>query len=106
MAMDVTGISNINEFYTDHYIVSILENDLKDLFAKWVAAEKEKGVKCPYERLRAMGKDYFRLVAELEKLKTPALILKKQEFFIASLLEILGYEFRCEQKALDDPDEL
>jgi hypothetical protein len=35
MAMDLTGISNVNEFYTDHYLASILENDLKDLFRQW-----------------------------------------------------------------------
>ena len=30
MAMNLTGISNVNEFYTDHYLAAILENDLKE----------------------------------------------------------------------------
>ena len=33
MAMDITGITNENEFYTHHYLSAILENDLKDIFS-------------------------------------------------------------------------
>ncbi len=34
MAIDFTGITNKNEFYTHHYLNAIPEEDLKDLF-KW-----------------------------------------------------------------------
>ena len=38
MAIDLTGISNENEFYTQHYLSAILEADLKQLFERWAAA--------------------------------------------------------------------
>ena len=34
MAIDLTGISNDNEFYTHHYLSAILEGDIKDVLAK------------------------------------------------------------------------
>jgi len=54
MAIDLTGISNVNEFYTDHYLAAILENDLKDLFKAWATAEKEQGATPPDRRLAAL----------------------------------------------------
>ena len=44
MAINLTGISNENEFYTHHYLSAILENDLKELFAKWSAQEEQSAV--------------------------------------------------------------
>jgi hypothetical protein len=39
MAIDLTGIHNVGEFYSYHYIESLLQNDLKGLFARWRTAE-------------------------------------------------------------------
>ena len=38
MAIDLTGITNENEFYTHHYLAAILEGDLKPLFRGMVTA--------------------------------------------------------------------
>ncbi len=46
--IDLTGITNENEFYTHHYLSVILENDLKDLYRDWSDREREtlgKGTK-------------------------------------------------------------
>ena len=34
MAIDLTGITNENEFYTHHYLSAILENDLTAISVK------------------------------------------------------------------------
>ena len=39
--IDLTGITNENEFYTHHYLSVILENDLKDLYRDWSDRERE-----------------------------------------------------------------
>ena len=39
MALDLTGITNENEFYTHHYLAAILEGDLKPLFEGWSKLE-------------------------------------------------------------------
>jgi len=51
MALDLTGISNENEFYTHHYLAAILETDLKGFFGKWEDREAQSGVKPPYDHL-------------------------------------------------------
>jgi hypothetical protein len=40
MALDLTGITNENEFYTEHYLKAILEGDLRGLFDSWNKLEK------------------------------------------------------------------
>lgn len=74
MALNLTGISNENEFYTHHYLSAILENDLKDLFAKWSAQEEQSVVgdkpatwRPPYAKLGGLSKLYFVLRNNLEK---------------------------------------
>ena len=37
MAFPLTGIENANEFYSQHYLDEVLEQDLKELFAAWQA---------------------------------------------------------------------
>ena len=38
--MTLAGISNENEFYTEHYVHSILEGDLRELFSRWGALDR------------------------------------------------------------------
>ena len=39
MSIDITGITNENEFYTHHYLAAILENDLKEVLQEWKRRE-------------------------------------------------------------------
>ena len=32
MAIDLTGILSVNEYYTHHYLNTILEEDIKDIY--------------------------------------------------------------------------
>ena len=34
MAIDLTGIVSVNEYYTHHYLNTILEEDIKDIIKK------------------------------------------------------------------------
>lgn len=109
MAINLTGISNENEFYTHHYLSAILENDLKDLFAKWSAQEEQSGAagqsatwRPPYAKLGALSKLYFVLRNHLEKTSQPDAIQQAQHEFIAALLDALGYVFAPALKPLDE----
>ena len=58
MSFAITGLTNANEFYSQHYLDDILEKDLKPLFDEW----KEQGAQSPVGRLRtaAGANGYFR----------------------------------------------
>ena len=107
--MNLTGINNENEFYTHHYLSAILENDLKDLFAKWSAQEEKSATggqpatwRPPYARLGALSKLYFVLRNRLEKTTQPAAIQQAQHEFFAALLDALDYPFAPALKPLDE----
>ena len=58
MALDLTGIDNV-EFYSGHYLSSVLEGDLKSVFKRWSEAEKEEGTRPPQKALGALATRYF-----------------------------------------------
>lgn len=101
MALDLTGIGNENEFYTHHYLTVLLENDLRGLFAKWDAAEKEDGVKPPPDRLASLHREFFALRKEMERLRIIEDIVFSQRDFFVALLACLGYPFEPTLKELD-----
>jgi hypothetical protein len=43
MSLDLTGITNENEYYSHHYLSAIFEGDLKDTFSQWQAMEDSYG---------------------------------------------------------------
>ena len=59
------GISNENEFYSQHYLSEIFKGDIKSILDTWLAAEtasegqQEDQYKTPFNRLKALHKDYF-----------------------------------------------
>ncbi|NLJ28940.1 MAG: class I SAM-dependent DNA methyltransferase [Deltaproteobacteria bacterium] len=101
MALDLTGISNENEFYTQHYLSVILENDLKNLFSTWSKLEEEENIQPPYAKLEKLARRYFTFRSQLEKLRNPEEILEVQHEFFPMLLESLGYPYAPVVKELD-----
>ena len=101
MALDLTGISNENEFYTHHYLTAILENDLKGFFGKWEEQEAQTGVKPPYDNLARLHRDYFALRNRMERLRKPEEIMPAQREMLPELLTIFSYNFAPEIKELD-----
>jgi len=94
MALDLTGIINENEYYTDHYLREILEGDLKDLFSEWRQQAEEEGRTPPDQVLRSLTQPYFSTKASLERVRALPELLEEQRSFLGALLEALGYEVR------------
>ena len=88
MAIDITGITNENEFYTHHYLSAILENDLKDVFSEWKRKEDEEGVPQPYTKLRGLRKEFFAMQSLLERERNIEDRLSLQREFISQLLSV------------------
>jgi hypothetical protein len=50
MPLDLTGIQNVGEFYSHHYLDALLEQDLNGLFAYWNADDQEIRMTCRRQR--------------------------------------------------------
>jgi hypothetical protein len=100
--MALPGISNANEFYSAHYLESVLTNDIKKVRERWaeearaqVEADPTADVTTPEAQFKALRKPWQKLrEAELGITGDPAERLRLQrELFFRPLLEALGYPF-------------
>lgn len=98
------GISNENEFYSQHYLSQIFAGDIKDVLNRWAETEEQ----APYQRLRSLNREYFQLRERLRrdrKLK-PAQRLALQRGFLQALLAALGYPCQPHNGQLDKGQEI
>lgn len=91
--MELVGVVNENEFFTDHYLHEILDGDLKEIFQEW-RAKKEQGFTPPYERLPGLASKYFRAGSRMRDARSPEERADiRREFLADDLLPALGYEY-------------
>lgn len=100
--MALPGISNANEFYSAHYLESVLTGDIKKVRERWAEEAKAERndnplaeVSTPEQRFKALRKPWQKLrEAELGISGDPAERLRLQrELFVQPLCEALGYPF-------------
>ncbi|HEK1650550.1 class I SAM-dependent DNA methyltransferase [Pseudomonas aeruginosa] len=100
MSFAIAGLTNANEFYSQHYLDEILEKDLKPLFDQW----KEQGAESPVARLRAASgaNGYFRarqrFLSERKASERASLFID----LVQPLLQAIGYQLAPENLALAD----
>jgi len=102
MALDISGIGNVGEFFSQHYLDALLEKDLKDTLARWAKRKAEDKVPAPQDRLARLADPFFRLAARVEGIKSPSERLALSESFHADLLNALGYDRKPASVLLDD----
>ena len=93
MAIDLTGITNENEFYTHHYLAAILEGDLRSLFEAWSQQENP-----PWDGLRALARPLQAIQRENDPTERQTL---RQKWF-DDLFAVLGYSFTPDTVEFDD----
>lgn len=98
MALLLTGIESSNDFYSQHYLDEVLEQDLKPLFSRW----QQEGSSSPPARLRAMAGDYLRLREKVIKARTLAERVATLTDIADPLLTALGYELRPQILQLEE----
>jgi hypothetical protein len=57
MAIDFTGITNQQSFYSDHYLHALLEGDIREAVSNW--EEATQGQDAPPVALRKLARTYF-----------------------------------------------
>ncbi len=107
--MALAGITNSNEFYSAHYLESVLTSDIKKVNKRWIddaKAQKEKDplaeVCTPDQRFKALRKSWQKLRETERGIKNdPAERLRLQrELFFRPLCDALGYTFTIKQEPL------
>jgi type I restriction-modification system DNA methylase subunit len=94
--MTLTGIANENEFYTEHYVNSILEGDLRELFSKWSARPEP-----PYEAIKKLRGPYEQMMRELGRTSGAAARLECRRACFVRLFEALGYRLTAKTRELE-----
>jgi hypothetical protein len=102
MALDLSGIANVGEFFSQHYLEQLLERDLKGVLDGWNDAEQAGGPKAPPKRLATLASVYFKQAWQALEDPDPRQRLECAQHFHAHLLEVLGYERSPSALWLDD----
>lgn len=100
MSFTINGLSNANEFYSQHYLDDILVKDLKPLFDQW----KEQGSNSPVARLRSASgaTGYFRDRERFLGEKRPEARAHLLHELAQPLLAALGYALQPQPLTLAD----
>ncbi|MCD8364038.1 MAG: class I SAM-dependent DNA methyltransferase [Lachnospiraceae bacterium] len=104
MSMDLTGITNKNEYYTKHYFSTIFEENAGDTISAWNASAREsEEVRTPWSLLRQNARQYYaahdRFVRSSLNLQSLNAIKTMADGYLASL----GYpEANPQTIAVDD----
>lgn len=60
MSMDLTGISNKNEYFTNHYFSTVFEENASATISGWnVRARESEGIRTPWSLLRQNARQYY-----------------------------------------------
>lgn len=104
MSIDLTGISNKNEYYTNHYFSTIFEENARNVISAWNAAAKEsEEISTPWSLLRQNAKYYY--TAHDRFVRSPAnlQVLANIRMLADRYLKSLGYpEAKPELLAVDE----
>lgn len=92
MSMDLTGITNQNEYYTNHYFSSIFEENASATISAWRAAAKEsEEIRTPWALLRDAARQYYPLHDRHLRAKFDTQILANIRLLADTYLKALGY---------------
>ena len=77
------GINNENEFYSAHYLAEVFKGDINEILNTWKENEEnEDNYQAPYNRLKAIARDYFAMRERSHKERNQQkAIAMQREFF-------------------------
>lgn len=104
MSMDLTGITNQNEYYTNHYFSSIFEENASETISAWRAEAKEsEEIRTPWALLRDVARQYYLVHDRFLRSKFDTQTLVNIRTLADMYLKALGYpEAKPEWIEIDD----
>ena len=102
------GIQNEQEFYSDHYLAEIFDQDLKKTVGQWRkdVEEREEPGRTPDAALRGLKDEYFEFRSEFDRESDDRKRVELQRGWFRKLLTALGHEWNPRNLPLEDDEEL
>lgn len=92
MAIDQTGIKIVNEYFTNHYMNTIFEENAFDTINAWrTAARENEGFRTPWSLLRECARQYYVLHEKSQRGRSKALFPLIRDM-ADHYMNALGYE--------------
>lgn len=102
MSMDLTGIQNRNEYYTNHYFASTFESNASDTIKAWREAAQGTEQRTPWALLRDAGKQYFQIRSRQERRRGSNAYENAVTQIAQELLASLGYDIATARPELEE----
>lgn len=104
MSIDLTGITNKNEYYTNHYFSTVFEENTSATISNWNAAAREsEEIKAPWSLLRQNARQYYTAHDKFVRSSVNLQVLANIKALAGNYLKSLGYpEAKPEVVAVDD----
>ena len=104
MSMDLTGITNKNEYYTNHYFSTVFEENASTTISAWNAAAKEsEEVHTPWSMLRQNARQFYAVHDRFIRSSLNMQALNSIRTMADAYLKSLGYpNAKPENIAIDD----
>ena len=94
-AATFAGIVNENEFFSHHYLAEVFRGDIQDTLSRWQAAEDahpgEEAHRAPFDRLRALARDWFAARERIGRERGEGQRLALERALLGRLFAALGY---------------
>jgi hypothetical protein len=104
MSIDLTGIMNKNEYYTNHYFSTVFEENTSATISGWNAAAREsEEIRTPWALLRQNARQYYTAHDKFARSSANLQVFANIKMFANSYLKSLGYpEAKPEIVTVDD----
>lgn len=104
MSMDLTGITNKNEYYTNHYFSTVFEENTNETISRWnAAARQQEEVRTPWSLIRQNARRYYAVHDKFVRSSVTMQTLGNIRMLADLYLESLGYpSAKPEIVAIDD----
>lgn len=100
-SLDLSGIDNVGEFYSHHYLDTLLGSDLKATLDRW-ANDESQGRRHPEKALAALSKAFYKELQEAQEAEGRLERWLPLRRFHAQLIDSLGYPYEPKLIALDE----
>lgn len=104
MSIDLTGITNKNEYYTNHYFSTVFEENTSAAISGWnTAARESEEVRTPWSLLRQNARQYYAAHDKFVRSSVNLQVLANIKMLADSYLKSLGYpEAKSEVVTVDE----